>query len=81
MPPENKSLPTHIRLSDRILYTLDLAIEQEDVAIADALVRALDLAMTRNAGGPDFTERRTYAPEIEAALTKLAQIKKKQAKH
>ena len=34
-----------VRLSDRILYALELAIEQEDISIAESLVRALELAL------------------------------------
>jgi hypothetical protein len=64
------------RLSDRILYALLLAIEQEDVKTADALARALDLAMTRNSGGGEFVERREYPKYIEDALGRLQSLKK-----
>lgn len=64
------------RLSDRILYALKLSIDQQDTILSDILVNALELSMTRNAGGKEFTERRTYSPEIEAELTKLSSIKK-----
>jgi hypothetical protein len=64
------------RLSDRILYALKLSIDQGDTILSDTLVTALELSMTRNAGGKEFTERRTYSPEIEAELTKLSSIKK-----
>lgn len=65
-----------VRLSDRILYALELAIEQEDISIAEALVRALELAMTRNTGGGEFVERRDYPPEIREAMDRLREIKK-----
>ncbi len=65
-----------VRLSDRILYALELAIEQEDVSIAESLVRSLELAMTRNTGGGEFVERRDYPPEIREALDRLREIKK-----
>jgi hypothetical protein len=64
------------RLSDRILYALKLSVDQQDAILSDILVNALELSMTRNAGGKEFTERRTYSPEIEAELTKLSSIKK-----
>jgi hypothetical protein len=64
-----------IRLSDRILFALELALEQEDAAIGEYLARALELAMTRNTGGGEFIERRDYPPAIEAALDKLDAIK------
>ena len=65
-----------VRLSDRILYALELAIEQEDISIAESLVRALELAMTRNTGGGEFVERRDYPQEIKDAMDKLREIKK-----
>ena len=69
--------PKQIRLSDRILYALELALEQEDVAFSELLARALELSMTRNTGGGEFIERRDYPPKIEEALDRLLEIKKK----
>ena len=66
-----------IRLSDRILSSLQLALEQEDVKIAELLTKALELAMTRNTGGGDFIERRDYPPEIEKAMDQLHDLKDK----
>jgi hypothetical protein len=66
-----------IRLSDRILFALQLALRQEDIAISELLVKALDLAMTRNTGGGEFIERRDYPPEIEEAMEQLMALKKK----
>jgi hypothetical protein len=63
------------RLSDRILYALNLALQQEDIPICELLVRALELAMTRSTGGPDFVERRGFPPEMEEAFDQLARIK------
>lgn len=67
----------YIRLSDRILFALEMALDQEDITIADALVRALEMSMTRNTGGGEFIERRDYPPEIEKALDRLAALKEK----
>jgi hypothetical protein len=64
-----------IRLSDRILSALELALQQNDVKIAELLTRALELAMTRNSGGGEFVERRDYPPEIEDAMNKLQTLK------
>lgn len=60
-----------IRLSDHILSALELALEQKDLQIAEALTKALEMAMTRNAGGGEFVERRYYPPEIERVMDKL----------
>lgn len=65
------------RLSDRILFALELALAQEDDAISEVLVKALEMAMTRNTGGGEFIERRDYPPEIEDALNRLDEIRAK----
>jgi hypothetical protein len=64
-----------IRLSDRILSALELAVEQGDIKIAEHLTRAMEMSMTRNTGGGDFVERRDYPPEIERAMDKLHNLK------
>ena len=76
---EQESGLKRIRLSDRILNALDLALQQEDVYISEMLVKALEVAMTRNTGGGEFIERRDYPPEMEDALNRLADIKAKLA--
>lgn len=60
-----------IRLSDRILSALELALSQDDLKIAELLTKALEQSMTRNTGGGEFIERRDYPPEIERAMDKL----------
>ena len=65
------------RLSDRILFALELALHQKDLALAEALNHALELAMTRNSGGGEFIERRDYPREVEEALNQLRGLKTK----
>lgn len=67
-----------IRLSDRILSALELSLEQGDVKIAEYLTSAMELSMTRNTGGGEFIERRDYPPEIEKAMDKLQELKRKE---
>ncbi|MGH1378071.1 MAG: hypothetical protein ACRBB3_04550 [Alphaproteobacteria bacterium] len=67
-----------IRLSDRILSSLELSLEQEDYKLSELLTRALELAMTRNTGGGEFIERRDYPPEIENAMSRLHDLRDKQ---
>ena len=67
-----------IRLSDRILSALELALDQDDLKLAELLTRALELAMTRNTGGGEFIERRDYPPEIEEAMNKLYDLRDRQ---
>lgn len=63
------------RLSDRILFALELALDQNDVAIAETLTRALEMSMTRNTGGGEFVERRDYPADMEAAMKKLSELR------
>ncbi len=64
-----------IRLSDRILSSLELALDQGDLKISELLTKALELAMTRNTGGGEFIERRDYPPEIEICMDKLSELR------
>lgn len=66
----------YFRLSDKVLEALQLALEQKDLAIAEFLTRALEMAMTRGAGGKGFTERREFSGEVEQALSRLDALKK-----
>lgn len=65
------------RLSDRILFALELALEQHDLELSEALNKALEMSMTRNTGGGEFIERRDYPKEIETALEHLRKLKGK----
>jgi hypothetical protein len=67
-----------IRLSDRILSALELALEQKDLKISELLTRAMEQSMTRNTGGGEFIERRDYPPEIERAMDKLSDLRDQQ---
>jgi hypothetical protein len=64
------------RLSDLILEALSLSLEQKDVVISDILSRALEMSITRNAGGRDFIERRDLSKDVESALEKLYALKR-----
>ena len=65
------------RLSDRILYALQLAIEQKDLKIAESLNVALEASLTRKAGGKGFVERREFTAEYDAAMQKLNSLRTK----
>ncbi len=64
------------RLSDRIFYALQLAVDQKDANVARALVSVLELAMTRNSGGGEFVERRDFPAAVEALLDQARALKK-----
>ena len=63
------------RLSDRILFALELALEQGDLAISELLTRGIEMSMTRNTGGGEFVERRDYPADLETAMKRLNELK------
>ena len=65
------------RLSDRILFAIELALKQQDLELSEILLKALELSMTRNTGGGEFIERRDYPKDIEVAIDQLRELKKK----
>ena len=68
------------RLSDRILFALELAVEQQDLTISEDLVHAMEKAITRAAGGKGFVERRELAPEYDTVLTQYEELREKEGK-
>lgn len=66
-----------IRLSDRIVYALEKALEQEDVQVAKVLVQALELTLTRIPSSADFVDRRGYPKKIEEAMRRMDEIQRK----
>lgn len=72
--PDNKK--QYQRLSDLVTQAMRLALDQKDVAIADILSRALEMSLTRNAGGRDFLERREMSDDVNKALDDLIALKK-----
>jgi hypothetical protein len=65
------------RLSDRILYALQLALEQNDLRLSELLNNALEESLTRKAGGKGFVERREFSAEYEAVTKKLNELRKR----
>ena len=63
------------RLSDRILYALQLALEQRDLDVAEELSLALEDTLTRLSGGQGFTERREVGAVYDAAMKKLHDLR------
>jgi hypothetical protein len=71
--PENINA---MRLSDRILFALELALDQDDIEISEKLIHVLDMSMTRNTGGGEFVERRDYPESMENAIDRFYALKK-----
>jgi hypothetical protein len=63
------------RLSDKILWAFDQAIEIGDVDIACLLMRALELALTKEGGLANAEQRRDFE-QISHAYTRLAASRK-----
>ena len=64
------------RLSDLVLAALTLALEQKDFDVSELLKSALEMSMTRGAGGKDFVERREFADEVQDALISFDALRK-----
>lgn len=64
------------RLSDHVLKALQMALAQKDLTIADSLSHALEMALTRGAGGKGFVERREFTIEVENAFTQLEALRR-----
>jgi hypothetical protein len=58
------------RLSDKILWAFDQAIEQKATEVAGYLMHALELALTRE-GGPGKIDQRKDLEHVFAAYDKL----------
>lgn len=67
--------PNKERLSDRIIFALELAIQQKDVETAEILNHALEISMTRHTGGGEFIERRDYPREVEKMVEQIREMK------
>ncbi len=65
------------RLSDRVLYALQLALEQKDLQIAEELSHALEDTLTRKSGGAGFRERREVGALYDAAMQKLHDLRER----
>jgi hypothetical protein len=66
------------RLSDRILSAFDLALEQREEVVAEALLRALELALTKE-GGPGRPDRRLELGRVTEAYDRLQTLRKRSA--
>ena len=64
------------RLSDLVLVALTFALKQKDFAVSELLKSALEMSMTRGAGGKDFVERREFADEVQEALISFDALRK-----
>jgi hypothetical protein len=54
------------RLSDKILAAFDQACERREIEVAELLVRALELALTKVGGRGNVDKRHELGPVVEA---------------
>lgn len=54
------------RLSDKILAAFDQACDRQEVEVAELLVKALELALTRTGGKGNVDKRQELGPVLEA---------------
>ena len=64
------------RLGDRILAALNLALDQDDLDVAEPLERAFEASMTRF-GGPDAIELRDIPEGMERAYERLDALRQR----
>lgn len=61
------------RLSDKLLIAFDQACDQNFVAVAELLLRALEIALTRE-GGPQRVDKRQDLGPVIAAYARLKEL-------
>jgi hypothetical protein len=63
------------RLGDRVLWALELALDQGDLEVAEHLELAFEAAMTRF-GGPDAVENRDIPQGMARAYERLDELRR-----
>ena len=63
------------RLSDKILSAFDQACQRRELDVAELLVKALELTLTRSGGKGNVDKRREFGPVVEA-YAKLQRLRK-----
>ena len=66
--------PYHRRLSDKILLAFEQACEKRELDVAELLVKALELTLTR-AGGKDNVDKRNDLGPVLDAYARLQQLR------
>jgi hypothetical protein len=60
MPPSGR------RLSDKLLAAFDQACERRELDVAELLIKALELTLTRAGGKGNIDKRQELGPVVEA---------------
>jgi hypothetical protein len=67
--------PRQRRLSDKILAAFDQACERDELDVAELLVKALEVTLTRT-GGKGNVDKRTHLGPVVEAYAKLQRLRK-----
>jgi len=67
--------PANRRLSDKILAAFDQACQRHELDVAELLVKALELTLTRAGGKGNVDKRKELGPVVEA-YSKLQRLRK-----
>jgi hypothetical protein len=67
------------RLSDKLLIAFDQACDQNLVAVAELLLRAIEIALTGE-GGPNRVDKRQELGPVIAAYARLKEIQEAAAR-
>jgi len=67
------------RLSDKLFAAFQQACEQNDIEVAELIVRALELVLTREGQGAKSERRDEAGPAVEA-FGRLKELKKKRGR-
>ncbi len=75
--PGTEELPgTERRLGDRVLGALNLALDQDNLEVAEHLVLAFESAMTRF-GGPGAVEQRDVPAAMASTYLRLEELRRR----
>jgi len=67
------------RLSDKLLVAFDQACDQNFIAVAELLLRAIEIALTREGGANRVDKRQDLGPVI-AAYARLKELQDAEAR-
>lgn len=72
--------PVHRRLSDKLFAAFQQACDQADIEIAETILKALELALTRETGKEKNADRREDAGPVVEAYGRLEDLKRARAR-
>jgi hypothetical protein len=80
MPADPMTQPLPRRLSDKLLAAFDQACDQGHVAVAELLLKAIEIVLTEEAAPVD-RERRSHLGPVVEAFGRLKALREKTASY